>query len=270
MTDVAAAPASAGAAGDAEDLEFDLEGVAIFADPAGFYRPDPMTRHVSFNDAGEELTLSLVGGHPLWGHYLWNAAVVAAEYIVKTFPPAMLQAMTFVELGAGAGLPSIVAARHGARHVVATDYPDNTLLRNLEDNVRRCVPERGYGPAAAVHGLKWGCGPDDQWAVSQFDVIVLSDLIFNHSQHANLLQTCAMLSGPSTVILVTFSHHRPHKMLDDLKFFEVARDQFGLAVRHVESHRCAPMFPNDPGDVEIRSTVQVYELRRSTEEQTRQ
>jgi nicotinamide N-methyltransferase len=28
-----------------------------------------------------EVKLNMVGSHPLWGHMLWNAAIVIAEYI---------------------------------------------------------------------------------------------------------------------------------------------------------------------------------------------
>ena len=43
-----------------------------------------------------------------------------------------------LELGAGAGLPSLVAAILGARKVVVTDYPDPDLIVNLEHNVASC------------------------------------------------------------------------------------------------------------------------------------
>lgn len=40
-----------------------------------------------------------------------------------------------LELGAGAGLPSFVAAILGARKVVVTDYPDADLIANLNHNI---------------------------------------------------------------------------------------------------------------------------------------
>lgn len=40
-----------------------------------------------------------------------------------------------LELGAGAGLPSLVAAILGARKVVVTDYPDADLIANLNHNI---------------------------------------------------------------------------------------------------------------------------------------
>lgn len=43
-----------------------------------------------------------------------------------------------LELGAGAGLPSLVAAILGAQKVVVTDYPDGDLISNLEHNIASC------------------------------------------------------------------------------------------------------------------------------------
>lgn len=40
-----------------------------------------------------------------------------------------------LELGAGAGLPSLAAAIWGAEHVVLTDYPDKDLVDNMQINV---------------------------------------------------------------------------------------------------------------------------------------
>jgi nicotinamide N-methyltransferase len=54
-----------------------------------------------------------------------------------------LKNKSILELGAGAGLPSLVAAINGARNVVVTDYPDADLVENLRYNVEHCegLPE---------------------------------------------------------------------------------------------------------------------------------
>lgn len=43
-----------------------------------------------------------------------------------------------LELGAGAGLPSLVCALNGASQVVVTDYPDADLIENLRYNIDHC------------------------------------------------------------------------------------------------------------------------------------
>jgi nicotinamide N-methyltransferase len=72
----------------------------------------------------------------------------------------------------------------GAEKVVITDYPDQSLVDNmvwnadvnLVEDVRRKVD---------VEGFVWGAKVDSLLAKSDgegYDVLILSDLVFNHSQ----------------------------------------------------------------------------------------
>ena len=56
-----------------------------------------------------------------------------------------------LELGAGAGLPSLVATILGAQRVVVTDYPDRDLISNIEHNIASCalIPD----PASVISTL---------------------------------------------------------------------------------------------------------------------
>jgi nicotinamide N-methyltransferase len=45
-----------------------------------------------------------------------------------------------LELGAGAALPSLIAAANGASKTVVTDYPDQELIENIEYNVKSNLP----------------------------------------------------------------------------------------------------------------------------------
>jgi nicotinamide N-methyltransferase len=47
-----------------------------------------------------------------------------------------------LELGAGAALPSLIAAVNGASKTVVTDYPDRELIENIEYNVKSNLPEQ--------------------------------------------------------------------------------------------------------------------------------
>jgi predicted nicotinamide N-methyase len=86
----------------------------------------------SVNKDWQSIKIRLVGSHPLWGHYLcaheaptrpgtqflfrrWNAARAFASYLDQN---QILYRERFVlELGAGGGLPGLVAAKNGAKHV---------------------------------------------------------------------------------------------------------------------------------------------------------
>jgi nicotinamide N-methyltransferase len=91
-------------------------------------------------DARKSLRLRLVGTHPLWGHYLWNAARVFADYLDER-RDTLCRGRHVLELGAGAGLPGLIAALNGAHRTVITDYPDQDLLDNIRENARVNAPE---------------------------------------------------------------------------------------------------------------------------------
>jgi nicotinamide N-methyltransferase len=122
-----------------------------------------------------------------------------------------------LELGAGSALPSLIALMNGARSVVITDYPDEPLLTPIRLNIE--VNE--YPPAikakAIVAGHVWGKNTEELLGLGasepqKYDVIILADLIFNHSYQDQLLITCreVLSSSQDAVIWVTFSHHKPH------------------------------------------------------------
>ncbi|KAJ2326196.1 Protein N-terminal and lysine N-methyltransferase efm7, partial [Coemansia sp. RSA 2681] len=105
-----------------------------------------------------------------------------------------VQDKTVLELGAAGALPSLVSACNGASRVVITDYPDHDLVENIRRNVRANIPEdkvaRGL---VAVEGFKWGYDIEKIAQLSTqngtFDVLILSDLVFNHSEHSALLRS---------------------------------------------------------------------------------
>ncbi len=95
------------------------------------------------------ISVRLVGSHPLWGHHLyvylhffplpiflpvfltrkknpfffydrWNAARALAGFLQRN--PELYAGRTALELGAGGGLPGLVAAKCGARKVCARAY----------------------------------------------------------------------------------------------------------------------------------------------------
>ncbi|KAJ3806459.1 hypothetical protein EV368DRAFT_87067 [Lentinula lateritia] len=62
----------------------------------------------------------------------------------------------------------------------------------------------------------------------------------------------ASLLTPS--VLVFYTHHRPHLAHRDMEFFEKARDQ-GWNCLEVVTQKSDPMFPEDPGEEEVRATL---------------
>ncbi|KAH7886748.1 putative methyltransferase-domain-containing protein [Phlebopus sp. FC_14] len=228
----------------------------------------------------EDVNIRLVGSHPLWGHHLWNAAIAFAAYLDSN--PHLIRDKFVLELGAGGALPGIIAAKNGARKVVLTDYPDNALIENMNYNVERNVKSEEKHNIV-TQGYKWGQPvdailgilPQNREPWRGFDLIILSDLIFNHSQHDALLQACGLcltalhcddskeLSMDELLpsVLVFYTHHRPHLAHRDLEFFSKARG-LGWVCEEILTRKFPPMFPDDPGDERVRSIVHGWRLTR--------
>ncbi|KAL0247185.1 hypothetical protein I308_104220 [Cryptococcus tetragattii IND107] len=224
-------------------------------------------------DHRKSLILRLVGSHPLWGHHLWNTARTLSTYLLKT--PQITQSRHVLELGAGAGLPSIVCALAGSSKVVVTDYSDEGLLDNLRFNVDVNL-EGEEKERIDVDGHVWGQSVDpllDHLPKGQkYDLLILSDLVFNHSQHDALIKTveATLASSPTQLydpscpsatltepsILVFFTHHRPHLAHADMAFFpRLAESGNGWAYEKVVEEWAGAMFEDDPGDKRVRGTV---------------
>ncbi|PCH45119.1 hypothetical protein WOLCODRAFT_78055 [Wolfiporia cocos MD-104 SS10] len=240
------------------------------------------------------IDIRLVGSHPLWAHHLWNASRAFATFLDKH--QQMYRNGAVLELGAGGGLPGIVAALNGARKVVLTDYPDTVLLENMSFNVNTNIPAH-IRHRAHVEGYIWGQPVERLLTLQQgstphrgFDLIIMSDLIFNHSQvidqthtfhisqHNALLKTCEQTLRPrisqeakpnivyespyEPCLLVFYTHHRPHLAHRDTEFFSKAKER-GWKCEEILTERFPPMFPDDPGEEEVRATVHGWRLTRS-------
>lgn len=213
------------------------------------------------------MTLRLPAEHSLWAHCLWNASRCLAQWIDRD--PSIVAGKAILELGAGAALPSIVAVMRGARHCTITDYPEQEIIDNIRHNVTTNLESDELRSRTTVMGYQWGSGMDSLLPASEgavasqedkFDCIFMSDLIFNHSAHGALLDTCEHCLKRDGIAYVIFSHHRPWKAKQDMNFFVLAKER-GYAVTKIREEKFPVMFEEDPGDREVRETVHVYEMR---------
>lgn len=259
------------------------DGLNMFEEPEDFRpkTPPPTVTHYEFPGTSSKVTLNLVGSHPLWGHLAWNASFILSDFLCA-HALTLTKGKRVLELGAAAGLPSIVCNWASASHVVATDYPDKDLIDNLTKNiVQNCQddtsPLRGPGKSF-VEGYIWGRDPSPLLShlevdgkPGKFDLILLSDLVFNHQAHPALLETCesCIADAPTgegemstPCVLVFFTHHRPHLAYKDMQFFDMAEVK-GWKFEKLGEWFREPMFPEDPGDEVVRSTIHGYRLWRA-------
>ena len=196
--------------GTNDDLDFGLTRIFTFPLGLGVEGPQDSSRkliHVELHDA----PLSSVD-HTSVGLQSWGCSILLADRFClepSTFsliPPSQGRSLRILELGAGTGMLSIVAARilhPSTAEIVATDYhPD--VLENLAKNVATNFPtsstlSAGH-EAIAVAALDWEqpkySAPLDQ----PFDIILAADVIY-HPSHAEWIKPCIenLLLRPSNV-----------------------------------------------------------------------
>ncbi|GBC17145.2 hypothetical protein RIR_jg33014.t1 [Rhizophagus irregularis DAOM 181602=DAOM 197198] len=245
-----------------EQLQLDEQDLSIFEEPEGYLPPQPKPtfqtfsrkdEHLLQSDNFKTLNIRLVGSHPLWAHLLWNAGKCFAWYLDEH--KELVKGKKVLELGAGGALPSLIAAVNGAEKVVITDYPDDDLIDNIRHNVNTNLSTDICTDNIRVLGYIWG---KDTYpllnAISKsektsnlYDLIILSDLIFNHSQHKALLKTCKECLDPiNGQILVFFTHNLPDLAHKDMEFFEEAKN-LQWKVEKIFKEIMSPMFKEDHG-----------------------
>jgi nicotinamide N-methyltransferase len=202
----------------------------------------------------------------LKGHLLWNAGRITSQYIEEN-GSHLVENKCVLELGAGAGLPSIVCALKGARKVVVTDYPDPELIENLQYNIDHCdlLTDK---TVIEAEGYLWGNASDKLTSYLDgqpegFDLLILADILFNHSEHEKLIDSIrgTMKKSADSRALVFFTPYRPWLLEKDLRFFELAKEAGFHVGKLFEKTMEKVMFDNDPGDELLRRTVFGYEVK---------
>ncbi|TVY45257.1 Protein N-terminal and lysine N-methyltransferase [Lachnellula occidentalis] len=249
-----------------QEADSDSETMDLFTDPPDYYPPSPKpTTETHTLSSGRVLSLRLVGHNPLWGHHLWQAGRIISTYLEST--PSLIACKTVLELGAGAGLPSLVCAVLGAAKVVVTDYPDPDLVANLWSNIESAsLNDENENDATerkiVAEGYCWGADPAPLLShlppsAGGFDILILADLLFNHSEHGKLVSTIksTLSKKEGSKALVFFTPYRPWLYEKDMAFFDVVREA-GFTVEKVLKEKMEKvMFEGDPGDEELRRTV---------------
>lgn len=237
----------------------------LFEEPEDFRPPPPEAHFANYTreeisplskSQKKDIKLRLVGNSPLWGHLLWNAGIYTAKHLDKH--PELVLDKNVLELGAAGALPSVVSGLIGAKQVVSTDYPDPDLIYNINSNIA------GLNNVT-VEGYIWGNEYSNilnhlDSANKKFQLIILSDLVFNHTEHDKLLKTTKDLLDRNGKALVVFSPHRPKLLEKDLAFFTKAEEEYNFKAELIELANWKPMFEEDPGSPEVRGRVYAYYL----------
>ncbi|KAF8159487.1 hypothetical protein B0H34DRAFT_655096 [Crassisporium funariophilum] len=145
---------------------------------------------------------------------IWVSSLYLADHIddlhleehVNTRCPGE-DPVSVLELGASAGLPSILIAKcFPATLVTATDYPDEELIKTLSANVER----NDVAQLCRVIPYAWGTDPSIVLrGTLGFDVVIAADTLWNPELHCifiNALKATLRKSSTSRVHLVVGLH----------------------------------------------------------------
>jgi len=120
------------------------------------------------------------------GLALWPASIVLAHWIAQESSRALLRGKRVLELGAGCGLPGLVAASYtSAASVAVTDYFEDTMANlkyNVSANKAAGLIGRGGCKSCTVHQVDWA--NTALWEASEetrpsFDVVIGADLVYH-------------------------------------------------------------------------------------------
>ena len=104
-----------------------------------------------------------------------------------------------------------------------------------------------------VQGYLWGAPTSNLTKYladgSGFDVLILADLLFNHSEHAKLIKTVQLTlkKSPNSRAYVFFTPYRPWLYEKDLAFFDLAKEAGFTVAKTFEKVMDKVMFEEDPG-----------------------
>lgn len=157
-----------------------LQTIQIGPESVGLYVPDAAAVRAAY-EAGQI-------AFPYWSK-VWPAAFALGEFLLAN--PSLVQGKTVVELGAGLGLPSLVAARFAARVLCTDAEPAAVRVAALS-----AVHHQLQNFSTAV--VDWS-----QHDSTPCDVLLLSDVNYEPAGFASLRQTLEGYLDRGTMVLLS-------------------------------------------------------------------
>ncbi|TKY87155.1 hypothetical protein EX895_003832 [Sporisorium graminicola] len=185
----------------------------------------------------------------LFAHHQWDAGLYLADLIAEqSFSSNSegkqrerrafvdVRGRDVVELGAGTGLPGLVACAMGAQRTVITDYPDAHVMDNLERNLDLALLPRSSSSSkrserrpnphylearkrVQVMGLGWGNADEEARVLAAsaadagYDVVLAADVLWVSSAHPLLIHSIRKLlkrdRNARCVLIAGFHTGRP-------------------------------------------------------------
>ncbi|GAA5844591.1 hypothetical protein JCM9279_006358 [Rhodotorula babjevae] len=147
----------------------------------------------------------------LFAHHAWDGGIRMADALA--LGELDVAGEDVLELGAGAGISGLMAARMGARRVVLSDYDDPTLVANLRSNIDIAFPspaDASIRAGLSAQGHSWGdtasyptllsssASPSSTAELERlFTRILLADTLWSSAGHPPLLDSLVALLAPT-------------------------------------------------------------------------
>jgi predicted nicotinamide N-methyase len=144
---------------------------------------------------------------PYWTR-LWPASLILARFVL-TLPP---QDDPLLELGAGLGVPGLLAARRGWR-VYLTDLDPDAL-----EFARAAVEINELDHLVEVRPLDWTLPPDP---LGPFSTVIGAEILYHPPLYPQLRDLLAHLLQPQGSVFISHEE-RPFP----ITFFDLARERF--------------------------------------------
>lgn len=163
-----------------QSFQFHQQRLEAFVPDAEWIEQDYLEQKTAGNDPP----------FPYWAK-VWPAAQALCEFIAQQ--PEIVKDQSVLELAAGVGLPSLLAARF-AKSIVVSDY-----IGSAVDIIQRSVLHNGFTNVKA-HLLNWNTLPGN----IHTDVLLLSDINYDPSSFDTLYKVLQrFIQQGSTILLST-------------------------------------------------------------------
>ena len=198
---------------DAEDILF--ESLQTLYD----YQPITLTSQGSlFTYTYTSISITLrtpdtqASNWSLHANSIWVSSIYLADHIADLNLDRYIKSdsqkkISVLELGASAGLPSILVAKlfPTSALVTVTDYPDDKLIKTLKNNVQ----SNNVADSCKVLPYAWGSDPTVVLGNGGFDVVIAADTLWNPELHPifiDSLKSTLKKSSTSRIHLVVGLH----------------------------------------------------------------
>ncbi|XP_028675298.1 methyltransferase-like protein 23 [Erpetoichthys calabaricus] len=123
---------------------------------------------------------------PHYSMYVWPCAVVLAQYV--WYHKEHVIGKGILEIGAGVGLPGVVAAKCGAKVILS----DSARFPACLENSQRSCEANGLSDVVVL-GITWGQVSPELLDLPQLDIVLGSDVFFEPEDFEDVMMTIYFL-----------------------------------------------------------------------------